>query len=135
MARHAGPIGLRMIPTFHSAHRSGLSCSALPLPTPLSATATGETCEHEQFKKGPGCKKDINDEAGGRARVLMDRTHPLYKVVYNQRTSCERINSQAKELGIERPKVRNARSVKNLNTLTYIIINVRALERAKSINK
>ena len=101
----------------------------------LFPEATGQTCEHEQFKKGPGCKKDINDEAGGRARLLMDRTHPLYHAVYTQRTTCERINSQAKELGIERPKVRNARSVKNLNTLTYIIINVRALERAKSINK
>ncbi|TMC24243.1 MAG: hypothetical protein E6J34_00825 [Chloroflexi bacterium] len=101
----------------------------------LFPEATGQTCEHEQFKKGPGCKKDINDEAGGRARLLMDRTHPLYHAVYTQCTTCERINSQAKELGIERPKVRNARSVKNLNTLTYIIINVRALERAKSINK
>jgi hypothetical protein len=56
-------------------------------------------------------------------------------VIYNQRTCCERINSQAKELGIERPQVRNGRSVANLNTLIYIIINVRALSRAKSINK
>jgi hypothetical protein len=52
-----------------------------------------------------------------------------------QRTSCERINSQAKELGIERPKARNIRSVRNLNTLTYLIINVRALNRVKSTNK
>lgn len=68
-------------------------------------------------------------------RVMLDRNSPLYKVVYNQRTCCERINSQAKELGIERPKVRNRRSVANLNTLIYVIINVRALDRAKSINK
>ena len=40
-----------------------------------------------------------------------------------------------KALGIERPKVRNGRSVEHLNTLIYIIINVRALQRAKSINK
>jgi hypothetical protein len=33
---------------------------------------------------------------------------------YTQRTSCERINSQAKELGIERPRVRNGRSIANL---------------------
>ncbi|HWS85111.1 MAG TPA: hypothetical protein VN207_12730, partial [Ktedonobacteraceae bacterium] len=52
-----------------------------------------------------------------------------------QRTSAERINSQAKELGIERPKVRNQHSVRNLNTLIYLIINVRALIRAKSINR
>ena len=68
-------------------------------------------------------------------RVTLDRDGPLYKGIYNQRTSAERINSQAQALGIERPKVRNGRSVANLNTLIYIIINVRALERAKSINK
>jgi len=79
--------------------------------------------------------KDINDEAGGRARLLMDRTSPLFKAVYTQRTSCERINSQAKELGIERPRVHNMRSVANLNTLIYLVINVRALQRAKSINR
>ncbi len=35
-------------------------------------------------------------------------------------------------LGIERPKVRNRQSVAHLNTLIYIVINVRALSRAKS---
>ena len=65
----------------------------------------------------------------------MDLTSPLYKGIYRQRTSCERIKSQAKELGIERPKVRNRRSVENLNTLTYLIINARALQRVKSLNR
>ena len=59
---------------------------------------------------------------------------PLYHAVYNQLTSCERINSQAQALGIELPKVRNGRSVANLNTLIYLIMNVRALQKAKSIN-
>src|SRR5205085_3969928 len=79
--------------------------------------------------------KDVNWERGGQARVTLDRHSPLYHAIYTQRTSCERINSQAKELGIERPKVHNGRSVKNLNTLIYLIINVRALARAKSMNK
>ncbi len=68
-------------------------------------------------------------------RVQLDRIGPLYKAIYTQRTSCKRINSQAKELGIDRPKVRNRCSVANLNTLIYLIINVRALCRAKSINR
>jgi hypothetical protein len=68
-------------------------------------------------------------------RVQLDRSGPLYQAVYTQRTSCERINSQAKELGIERPKVRNRRSVAHLNTLIYVVINVRTLDRAKSINR
>ena len=67
-------------------------------------------------------------------RALLDRDGPLYHAVYNQRTSCERINSQSQALGIERPKVRNIRSVRNLNTLIYLVINVRALAKAKSIN-
>jgi hypothetical protein len=61
---------------------------------------------------------------GGQMRVTLDRQSPLYKAIYNQRTSTERINSQSKELGLKRPKVRN------LNTLTYLVIIARALQRA-----
>jgi len=71
----------------------------------------------------------------GLMRAPLDRKSPLYKVIYTQRTSCERINSQAKELGIERTKVRNQCSVARLNTLTSVMINVRALCQAKSINR
>ncbi len=66
---------------------------------------------------------------------MLDRESPLYQAVYTQRTSCERINSQAKELGIERPPVRNRQSVSNLNTLTYVSRNVRTLSRAISTNR
>ncbi len=128
------PIGLRMSPTFHYAHTNGYRALRYRCPL-LVPHATGQSCDHEQFLKGKGCQKEINDEPGGRARLLMDRTSPLYKAVYTQRTSCERINSQAKELGIERPRVHNGRSVANLNTLIYLIINVRALQRAKLINR
>jgi len=68
-------------------------------------------------------------------RATLDRESPLYKAIYAQRTSCERINSQVQALGIKRPKVRNQHSVANLNTLIYVIINVRALNRAKSMNR
>jgi hypothetical protein len=61
--------------------------------------------------------------------VLAEYTQPFNEAI------CERINSQAKELGIERPRVHNRRSVANLNTLIYVIMNVRALQRAKSINR
>jgi hypothetical protein len=104
------------------------------MPFPFRLSKTCETCDHEQFAKGKGCVKDVNWERGGIERVTLDRNSPLYHAIYTQRTSAERINSQAKELGIERPKVRNGRSVANLNTLTYLVINVRALQRAKAIN-
>ena len=67
-------------------------------------------------------------------RVTLDRDGPLYKAIYNQRTSTERINSQSEALGMKRPKVRNIHSVRNLNTLTYLVINVRALQRVRALN-
>jgi len=124
---------LRMTPTFTFTHTNGYQALRYRCPL-LVPEKTGETCDHAQFLKGCGCVKDVNHERGGQMRVTLDRTSPLYKGIYRQRTSCERINSQAKELGIERPKVRNARSVHNLNTLIYIVINAKAIQRVKSIN-
>jgi len=128
------PIQLRMQPTYQFDHTNGYRAQRYRCPL-LFPEPTQATCQHEQFAKGKGCIKDVNIERGGLARVTLDRTSPLYHAIYTQRTCCERINSQAQALGIERPKVRNGRSVKNLNTLIYLIINVRALARAKSINR
>ena len=67
-------------------------------------------------------------------RLRLDRQSDHYKLLYNQRTAAERINSQAKALGIENPKVRNIYSVINLNPLTYLVINARALQRVRQVN-
>ena len=67
-------------------------------------------------------------------RATLDRRADAFIAIYRQRTSAERINSQATALGIERPKVRNAQSVHRLNTPTYIVINARALQRARALN-
>ncbi len=128
------PKGLRMHPQFPFQHTNGYRAQRYTCPL-LHPQPTGADCDHDQFKKGKGCVKDINIEAGGIMRITLDRTGPLYQALYTQRTCCERINSQAKELGIERPKVRNSHSVCNLNTLIYLIMNGRALQRAKSTNK
>ena len=125
--------GWLMQPTYQFDHTRGYRAQRFRCPL-LCPETTGETCDHEQFAKGKGCVKDVNWELGGIQRVTLDRQGPLYHAVYTQRTCCERINSQAKELGIEHPKVHNGRSVANLNTLIYLVINVRALQRAKSIN-
>jgi hypothetical protein len=127
------PIGLRMHPTYQFRHTNGYHAQRYRCPL-LYPAPTGQTCNHEQFRKEKGCVKDINIEAGGLMRVALDRESPLYKGIYNQRTSCERINSQAKDLGIERPKARNIRSVSTLNTLIYLTINIKALGRAQEIN-
>jgi len=125
--------GLRMHPSFEFNHPNGYRAKRFVCPL-LFPEANGESCDNPLFLK-KGCHKDPNWEVGGIMRVTLDRSGPLYKAIYRQRTCAERINSQAKELGIERPKVRNIDSVRNINTLIYLVINVRALRRANSINK
>jgi len=43
----------------------------------------------------------------------------------------QRVNSQAVELGIEPPKLRNGLSIANNNTLIYVLINLHALKRIR----
>jgi hypothetical protein len=78
-----------------------------------------------------GCKTSLSTSRGARMRHQLDREGPAYKEVYKQRTATERINSLAKELGIERPKLRNGAAIANLNTLIYVLINLRALQRVR----
>jgi hypothetical protein len=127
------PSGLRMDASYEYEHTEGYRAQLYRCPL-LFPEVTGERCEHEQFEKGPGCVKHINIELGGQMRVMLDREGESYKALYRQRTAAERINSQAKAYGIERPMVRNGCSVGNLNTLTYIVINAQALQRARSVN-
>jgi hypothetical protein len=91
---------------------------------------TGQSCpiDHAQWPKG-GCVTSLPASVGNLVRHQIDRQSADFKQLFNQRTAVERINSQAKELGIERPKLRNQRSIANQNTLIYIVINLKALER------
>jgi hypothetical protein len=93
---------------------------------------TGQTCpiRHKQWAKG-GCTTTMATSIGSRIRYQLDRESDAYKDVYKQRTATERINSQAVELGIERPKLRNRQAIANQNTLIYVLINLRALHRVR----
>jgi hypothetical protein len=132
--RHLCPAGREMAPAYDYNHPDGFRARELRCPL-LFPAPDGTTCDHPQFAKGPGCKKYINIEAGGRLRVATDRQAAAYQAVYRQRTAAERSNSQAVALGIERPHVRNQRSVANRNTLTYVVINARALDRVRRVNR
>lgn len=66
---------------------------------------------------------------GARIRHQLDRDGDCFKQIYNQRTAVERIFSQAVALGIERPKLRNRTAITNINTLTYLLINLRTMHR------
>jgi hypothetical protein len=98
-----------------------------PLLYPL---ATGDTCpiQHKRWPQG-GCIATVPTARGARIRCELDRASEQFTRLYAQRTTTERIFSQAKELGIERPKLRNQRSIANLNTLTYVLLNLRTWQR------
>lgn len=96
----------------------------------LQPTPTGEACpiDDPHFAKG-GCTTTLAASIGARIRWQLDRDSDTYTQIFDQRTVCERVNSQAVELGIERPKLRNGRSITNQNTLLYVLLNLQALQR------
>lgn len=100
----------------------------------LFPKATGEPCplDHKQWPKG-GCITTLPTSPGNKIRHELDRESPEYKRIYAQRSASERINSQAVALGIERPKLRNQRSISNQNTLIYVLINLRGLHRVRQL--
>ena len=109
-------------------HQRGKYVCPLLFPQP-----NGETCpkNHKNWPKG-GCTADMPTSIGARLRYTLDREGEAYKNAYQQRTAVERINSQAKALGIERPYLRNGAAIANLNTLIYILINLRMLQRIRN---
>jgi len=84
--------------------------------------------EDPHWPKG-GCVTTMATSIGARIRYQLDRESELFWNVYKQRTAVERIYAQATALGIERPRLRNGQAIANQNTLTYVLINLRALER------
>lgn len=99
---------------------------------------TGEVCPiaHKNWQRtgsDQGCITSLPISVGTRARHELDRTSQAYQALYDQRTASERINSQAVALGIERPKLRNQRSIAHQNTLRYVLINLRGLQRVHAL--
>ena len=109
-------------------HEKGRYACPLFFPDP-----TGLPCPVDDlhWHKG-GCTTTLATSIGARIRHQLDREGDDYKNVYRQRTATERVNSQAVALGIERPRLRNGAAIANLNTLIYVLINLRALQRIRS---
>lgn len=93
------PKALPMHPTYAFQHTCGYRAQRFLCPL-LFPQATGACCDHEQFLKGKGCVKDLNLERGGLMRIQLDHKAESYRLIYNQRTSAERINSQPKPKGL-----------------------------------
>jgi hypothetical protein len=124
------PMPLKYAFTDHSTlveHERGRYACPLLFPQ-----VTGETCprKHKNWKKG-GCVTTLPLSKGARLRYQLDRQSEAYHEVYRQRTATERINSQAVALHIERPNLRNGQAIANLNTLIYVLINLRAWHRIR----
>jgi hypothetical protein len=101
-----------------------------PLQVAGALTDTACPVNHKRWSKG-GCTAMMPTSIGARIRYQLDRDSDAYKDVYKQRTATERINSQAVALGIERPHLRNQQAITNRNTLIYILINLRFLQRIR----
>lgn len=97
---------------------------------------TGAACPVQHAKWGTGgCGLTIGLSPGVRVRHQLDREGAAFKRLYAQRTATERIFSQAKALGMEHPKLRNQASIANLNTLIYVLINLRSLQRLHALTQ
>ena len=107
-------------------HERGRYACPLVFPQP-----NGEVCPIRHKKWPQGCVTTMATSVGARIRYQLDRDSAIYKKVYKQRTATERINSQAKALGIERFKLCNSQAIANQNTLIYVLINLRALQRVR----
>jgi hypothetical protein len=107
-------------------HERGRYACPLVFPEP-----TGEVCPIGHKKWPNGCVTTLATSVGARIRHQLDRESEIYKDIYRQRTATERINSQAVELGIERPRLRNGQAIANQNSLIYVLINLRALQRVR----
>jgi hypothetical protein len=106
-------------------HQKGKYVCPLFFPEP-----TGTPCptDDPHWAKG-GCSTTLATSIGARMRHELDRDSATYKQLYKQRTATERINALATDLGIERPKLRNRAAIANLNSLIYVLLNLRALQR------
>ncbi len=127
--------GLTMTLEFTYAHRTGLvphERAKYRCPR-LFPTATGEPCpcDDAHVAKG-GCTTTIANTAGARIRHQLDRTTEAYKTLYAMRTMVERVNSQAEALDMLHPTLRRGAAIVNRDTLTYVLINLRALARRRA---
>lgn len=92
------------------------------------------TCPDPRFRKR-GCHKRINASPGGLARVLVDRTSASYRRLYAARPLVERVFSQIKDWGLERPCARRLATVQSIVLAGYITLNLQTLQRLITVVK
>lgn len=85
-------------------------------------------CNHKKYfngKKNRGCTRYISISTDYRSSI--NRDSMFFKKIYALRTESERYNSRWKNLNLEKPTVRNIKSISNLNTIGHITLLALAL--------
>jgi len=84
------------------------------------------TCPDARFARG-GCHTHRSASPGGYARRTIDRHSAAYAAAYAKRTTAERIFSQLKSWGLERPIARSLATVQSVLLAGYLLINLMLL--------
>jgi hypothetical protein len=135
--------GLKALPTFDVAVKDRACCPVVDF-NPRFGLKALPTCQHSRYKSfrysyfnprfGLKALPTRNYTLRGCRRVGVSIPTSRAVLLTCQRTSIERANSHAKRQFLDHPLVRTFPSVRHLNTLTCILINLKALQRAQSIN-
>ncbi len=84
------------------------------------------TCPDPRFARG-GCHAHRSASPGGHARRTIDRQSAAYLRAYATRTAVERIFSQLKSWGLDRPIARSLATVQSVLLAGYLLINLMLL--------
>jgi len=110
-------------------NHAGCRCSTISLPSPLRPSSG--SCDVAKTQNSPACHLRGADRRQLHYHFEHQRGRYFCPLVHPQRSATKRINSQTVALGIERPHLRNGQAIDNLNTLIYVLINLRALHRVR----
>ncbi len=89
-------------------------------------------CDHPQFHKKRGCTRTINLDDPQQLRFALNRDSKAFKQIFKERTTVERLFARANQAALEHPKVRDGHAVAQLNTLTYTLINLKAILKVRA---
>jgi hypothetical protein len=89
-------------------------------------------CHHPQFLSKKGCTKTINLDDPGQLRFALNRDSSHFKCIFKERTSSERLFAHADQAAIEHPNITDGHAVAQLNTLTYTLINLKAILKVQA---
>jgi hypothetical protein len=89
-------------------------------------------CNHPQVHSKRGCTRTINLDDPQKLRFALNRQSKEFKQAFKERTTVERLFAHANQANFEHPNVRDGHAVAQLNTLTYTLINLKAILKVRA---